>query len=70
MPEIDLVDLDQALNDLADLHEWQSKIVELRFFGGLTIEETATILGISEMTVKRDWHFSKAWLYNKLNNGR
>ena len=70
MPDIDLVDLDEALNDLADLNERQCKIVELRFFGGLTIEETATILGISEMTVKRDWHFSKAWLYNKLNNGR
>lgn len=60
MPDIDLVDLDEALNDLAYLNERQCKIVELRFFGGLTIEETAASLEISEMTVKRDWHFSKA----------
>lgn len=65
--EIDLVDLDDALNELAKLSERQSKIVELRFFGGLTIEETAETLKVSEMTVKRDWNFSKAWLYEKLN---
>jgi RNA polymerase sigma factor (TIGR02999 family) len=65
--EIDLVDLDDALNELAKLSERQSKIVELRFFGGLTIEEAAETLKVSEMTVKRDWNFSKAWLYEKLN---
>lgn len=68
-PEIDLVDLDDALKELASLNERQSKIVELRFFGGLTIEETAFTLQVSDMTVKRDWNFSKAWLYEKLNNG-
>jgi len=68
MPEIDLVDLDDALNELAKLSERQSKIVELRFFGGLTIVEAAETLKVSEMTVKRDWNFSKAWLYEKLNN--
>lgn len=67
MSEIDLVDLDDALNELEKLSERQSKIVELRFFGGLTIEETAETLKVSEMTVKRDWNFSKAWLYEKLN---
>lgn len=67
VPEIDLVDLDDALTELAKLSERQSKIVELRFFGGLTIEETAETLRVSEMTVKRDWNFSKAWLYEKLN---
>ncbi len=65
--ELDLVNLDDALKELAQLNERQSKIVELRFFGGLTIEETAAILQISDMTVKRDWNFSKAWLYEKLN---
>jgi RNA polymerase sigma-70 factor, ECF subfamily len=67
VPEIDLVNLDDALNELARLSERQSKIVELRFFGGLTIEEAAETLKVSEMTVKRDWNFSKAWLYEKLN---
>lgn len=68
-PEIDLVDLDDALQELAKLSERQSKIVELRFFGGLTIEETAATLQISDMTVKRDWNFSKAWFFEKLKNG-
>lgn len=67
MSEIDLVALDDALNELAKLSERQSKIVELRFFGGLTIEETAETLKVSEMTIKRDWNLSKAWLYEKLN---
>ena len=69
MSEVDLLDLDDALKELANLNERQSRIVELRFFGGLTIEETAEILQISDMTVKRDWNFSKAWLFEKLNNG-
>jgi RNA polymerase sigma-70 factor, ECF subfamily len=65
--EIDLVDLDDALKDLAELDERQSKIVELRFFAGLSIEETAHALGVSTMTVSRDWNFAKAWLYRRLN---
>lgn len=66
--EVDLVDLDDALQDLAKLDERQSKIVELRFFAGLTIEETAHALGISTMTVSREWNFAKAWLYRRLSN--
>lgn len=65
--EVDLVDLDDALQDLAKLDERQSKIVELRFFAGLTIEETAHALGISTMTVSREWNFAKAWLYRRLS---
>jgi RNA polymerase sigma-70 factor, ECF subfamily len=65
--EIDLVDLDDALKDLEKLDERQSKIIELRFFAGLTIEETAHALNVSTMTVSRDWNFAKAWLYRRLN---
>jgi RNA polymerase sigma-70 factor, ECF subfamily len=65
--EVDLVDLDDALKDLEKLDERQSKIVELRFFAGLSIEETAHALGVSTMTVSRDWNFAKAWLYRRLN---
>lgn len=58
--------LDEALNSLAQLEERSSKIVELRFFSGLTIEETAEVLSVSPATVKRDWNFAKAWLYNHM----
>lgn len=63
---IDLVELDEALKELAGFDEQQSRIVELRFFGGLTIEETAHVLGISPATVKREWSMAKAWLHRKL----
>lgn len=66
--EVDLVDLDDALQELAKLDERQSKIVELRFFGGLTIEETAHAIGVSTMTVSREWNFAKAWLYRRLSD--
>lgn len=66
--EVDLVDLDDALQELAKLDERQAKIVELRFFGGLTIEETAHAIGVSTMTVSREWNFAKAWLYRRLSN--
>jgi RNA polymerase sigma factor (TIGR02999 family) len=62
----DLVALDDALTRLAVLDPQQSRIVELRFFGGLTIEETAEVLGVSPATVKRDWSMAKAWLYREL----
>ena len=65
--EVDLVDLDDALKELAKLDTRQAKIVELRFFAGLTIEETAHALDVSTMTVSRDWNFAKAWLYRRLN---
>ena len=64
---LDLLDLDAALTRLAAMDEQQSKIVELKFFSGLNIEETAKALGISPATVKRDWNMAKAWLYQELN---
>jgi RNA polymerase sigma factor (TIGR02999 family) len=60
--DFDLISLDDALKQLAEYDETQAKIVELRFFGGLTIEETAEVLGISDSTVKREWRMAKAWL--------
>jgi RNA polymerase sigma factor (TIGR02999 family) len=64
---VDLVELDDALNDLAKLDPQQSRIVELRFFGGLSIDETARVLEISPATVKRDWATAKAWLYYQMS---
>jgi len=65
-----LVALDDALDKLAKLDARRSKIVELRFFGGLSEEETGLFLGISTRTVKRDWRVAKAWLYNEVNCNR
>jgi RNA polymerase sigma-70 factor, ECF subfamily len=65
--ELDLVKLDEALESLEKLDKRQAKIVELRFFGGLSIEETAYILKISETTVKREWTFAKAWFQRELS---
>jgi RNA polymerase sigma factor (TIGR02999 family) len=62
----DLVALDDALTGLASIDPQQSRIVELRFFGGLTVEETADVLDISPATVKREWNMAKAWLYRQL----
>ena len=64
----DLIALDDALEKLAAIDERKSKVVELRFFGGLSVEETAEALSVSPLTVKRDWSMAKAWLYNSLNN--
>lgn len=64
--EVDLILLDESLKKLAEFDELQAKIIELRFFTGLTIEETAEVLGISESTVKREWRVAKAWLHNEL----
>ena len=61
----ELVALDEALNDLAALDPRQSQIVELRFFGGLTVEETAEIMKIAPITVMREWRTAKAWLRDK-----
>src|SRR5256885_10013919 len=60
---LDVLAIDRALHDLEQLDPDQAKLVELRFFGGLTIEETSEVLGISTATVKRDWTVAKAWLY-------
>ena len=62
----ELLALDEALERLAKVSARQSKIVELRFFGGLSEEETGAVLGISTRTVKRDWRVAKAWLYNEV----
>jgi RNA polymerase sigma factor (TIGR02999 family) len=66
--EIDLVALDDALNKLAALDAEQSRLVELRYFGGLSIEETAEAMGISPATVKREWTTARAWLQRELKN--
>jgi RNA polymerase sigma factor (TIGR02999 family) len=66
--KVDLVRLDDALTELAALDARQAKIVELRFFGGLTVEETAKALDVSTVTVKRDWMAAKAWLFARLED--
>lgn len=68
-PPADLLDLDAALDELAALDEREAQIVELRFFGGLTFEETARALGISLATAKSDWAHAKAWLFARLDSG-
>ena len=65
-PSVDILALDEALQRLAVADPQQCRIVELRFFGGLSIEETAEALGISSATVKRDWTTAKAWLHHEL----
>ena len=62
--------LDLALQELESFDPQQAKIIELRYFGGLTIEETAEVLKISPATVKREWTLARAWLYEKVNRGR
>lgn len=64
--EVDLMALDDALNTLASIDPQRCRIVELRFFAGLSIEETALVLGISAATVSRDWATSRAWLQRKM----
>jgi RNA polymerase sigma-70 factor (ECF subfamily) len=64
----DLVALDEALGRLAALDARKSKIVELRYFGGVSVEELAEVLGVSENTIKREWLKAKAWLYRELSN--
>jgi RNA polymerase sigma factor (TIGR02999 family) len=65
--DVNLVALDDALNLLAEIDPQKMKIVELRFFGGLSVEETAEVLGVSAPTVKRQWRMAKAWLYGQVN---
>lgn len=64
--DFDLLALDEALNRLAEKEEHLARVVELRFFSGLEVTETAEILGVSESTVKRDWAMAKAWLHREL----
>jgi RNA polymerase sigma factor (TIGR02999 family) len=65
----DLLALDEALKDLAKFDEFKSRLVELRYFGGLSVEETAEVLDVSEITVKRHWRLAKAWLAEAINGG-
>lgn len=65
----ELVALDEALTNLAAIDQRKSKVVELRFFGGMSVEETAAALGVSPITVKRDWSTAKAWLYRAIERG-
>ena len=69
-PSYDLIALDEALTRLAERDAQQSRIVELRFFGGLSIDETADVLSVSPSTVKREWAMAKAWLYQSLSEAR
>jgi len=64
----ELLVLDMALQRLAEVDERKSRVVELRYFGGLNVEETAEILKVSEITVMRDWKFAKAWLAREMEN--
>src|SRR5262245_865134 len=66
----DLVAIDDALESLARVDERKSQVIELRFFGGLSVEETATVLKVSSETVKRDWRLAKTWLFRELQKGR
>ena len=65
----DVIALDEALVGLAELDPRKSRIIELRFFGGLSIEETAEVLGVSPGTVMRDWTFAKARLHREIDKG-
>ena len=65
-PDVDLLALDAALSDLASFDPRKSRVAELRFFGGLSLDETAQTLAISRATVERDWQAARAWLYSRL----
>ena len=68
-PSLDIVALDRALEALAAVDERKSRVVELRFFGGLTVEETAEVLHLSNDTIKRDWRLARLWLLRELEGG-
>jgi len=65
-----LIALDEALKQLAEIRPRKSEVVELRFFGGLSVEETAEVLGVSRLTVIRDWNFARAWLLAEMSSVR
>ncbi len=65
----ELISLDEALQELCKLDARKNRVVELRYFGGLSLEETATVLNISPMTVRRDWRAAKAWLFRRMKAG-
>lgn len=68
-PEVNLLDLDTALKELEQLDPQHSRIVELRYFAGLSIEETAAVVGVSESSVKRDWVLAKTWIRRRMEGG-
>jgi RNA polymerase sigma factor (TIGR02999 family) len=65
-PDVDVLDLDAALEKLSSLDPRQSELVELRFFGGLTVDEAAAVMGVAPATVDRDWALARAWLFREL----
>lgn len=67
-PNLDLLALNEAMDELAKFKPRHCQIIEMRFFGGLTIEETAEVLDISHATVERDWNFARTWLYGRLKS--
>ena len=67
---VELIALDDALNELAAIDPRRSQVVELRYFGGLSVEETAEVLNGSPVTVMRDWSAARAWLYRSMGNGK
>jgi RNA polymerase sigma factor (TIGR02999 family) len=69
-PEVDVLDLDAALEKLSSLDPRQSELVELRFFGGLTVDEAAVVMGVAPATVDRDWALARAWLFRELGGER
>jgi RNA polymerase sigma factor (TIGR02999 family) len=69
-PDLDLVALDDALKGLATIDERQSRLVELRFFAGLSIEETAEVMHLSPASVKREWQTARAWLFREMRKTR
>ena len=68
-PPVDILALDDALNQLATFDARKSRVVELRFFGGLDVDETAAVLDVSPQTVQRDWRLAKIWLFRELSGG-
>jgi RNA polymerase sigma factor (TIGR02999 family) len=66
----ELIALDEALRELAEIDEQKSRIIELRYFGGLSVEEIAEVLGVAPVTVKRHWRMAKAWLYGRMREER
>lgn len=64
--DLDVLALDDALSKLAEFDKTQAKIIELRFFGGMTNEEIASVIGVSESTIKREWRMAKAWLQSRM----
>ncbi len=70
MPDHELMDLDRALSRLESLDPRQCRVVECRYFSGMTVDETATALEVSPATVKRDWATAQAWLFHQLKSGR